>query len=139
VRSNGKCKVKQAARVPGEQDFDPGTIAITAYEVMIVLTKIGAAVQLVDWVLKKISSFKSRNDAITITAGSKTITIAGAGDVDELRRVLADRDPVTPPILQAIPMPSFTFGMGSRLGAETQSHRGKLVTTRFDGLWRYTN
>jgi len=88
-------KVRRAPHVP-EQGLDPITIAITAYEVMIVLTKIGAAVQVVDWVVKKVRSFKSAKDAITITAGDKTITIVGAADIDELRRLLSiDAPPKT--------------------------------------------
>ena len=38
-----------------------------------------------------------------------------------------DRDPVPPPILQTIPMPSFTFGVGSRLSAETHPDQPETV------------
>jgi hypothetical protein len=79
--------IRRTARV-GDLGLDPITAAMTAYEVMIVITKIGAAVQLVDWILKKARAFKSPSDTMTITAGTKSITITGIKDINELRQLL---------------------------------------------------
>jgi hypothetical protein len=72
----------QAVPPPRDLDLDLGAVAETAFQVVTVLTQIGAAVQLADWAREKVK--RRQGGSVVIRVGDAKVQVTSDSAPDDL-------------------------------------------------------
>lgn len=74
--------------------FDPVTTGLAAYKVLAVITTLGAAIQVIDWLHSKLQQMKESESKVIVKVGKSVIYLDSSKDLEEnlesLRVLLSD-------------------------------------------------